>query len=717
MKKTFALFCFISFFLFFVARTNAQAITLFTSIDGSIELNHSWRFHDGDKQEWSNFSFDDSGWDTLKTQMFTEKMSPGKFSGIAWFRLHFKLDSEFIAKNPLSLLLDQHGASEIFLNGNKIATFGKIGTNAENEIRNDAGAIPISLNFIPGKEYVLAIRYSNHEMDYGFSDEGLKQGGFTARLVPSNDFLLTMLMSRDNTFMTVMTLFGFFMALGLAHLLIFLFYRAYKSNLYYFIFIFFLSYFPLGIALQSHIHDIHTNTFLQILTIINTPLFFTSFLAFLYSIFYEKFQKQLWIFFAVAGLSIVGLFVHILLALLLILLVITGTSVEAIRVIIVANRRKKSGSRIIGLGGLFLALFVISLILLILISGGLQLNGASGLIFLGLLLFSIVCLPICMSIHLAREFAQTNRSLSHQLKEVEFLSVKTIEQEKEKQKLLETEKERLEIQVKERTAEISDQKKIIEEKNKDITDSILYAKKIQDAMLPAKDVTKQLFPENFIVFKPKDIVSGDFYWIANANDFRFIAAADCTGHGVPGALMSMTGNNFLNQIVLEKNCSSTAEILTELNAAIRKSLKQERADIESKDGMDIALCRFTNDFSEILFSGANRPMWIIRDNELLEFKGDKRSIGGTQNVNVIPYSETKVVLQKNDCIYIFSDGFADQFGGPEGKKFMTKRLKELLISINSFSMDEQKMKLENEMNNWKGALTQVDDLLVIGIRV
>ncbi|HET6992737.1 MAG TPA: SpoIIE family protein phosphatase, partial [Bacteroidia bacterium] len=428
-----------------------------------------------------------------------------------------------------------------------------------------------------------------------------------------------------------MMLFGFFMALGISHLLIFLFYRAYKSNLYYFIFIFFLSYFPLGIALQSLATGVHANTLLQLFTILDMPLFFTAFLAFLYSIFYEKFQKQLWIFLAVAGFSIALIFINAFVAVLIIVLVVAGTSVEAIRVIIVANRKRKSGARIIGLGGLFLALFVISMLLLIMISGGLYLKGNEGRLFVILLVLSIICLPLCMSIHLAREFAQTNRSLSKKLKEVEVLSEKTIEQEKEKQKLLETEKDRLEIQVKERTSEISEQKKIIEEKNKDITDSILYAKKIQDAMLPASDVIHELFPESFILFNPKDIVSGDFYWVIENNNYRFIAAADCTGHGVPGALMSMTGNNFLNQIVIERNNSSPASILNELNSAIRKSLKQERSDVESKDGMDIALCCFLPDFpdfSELIFAGANRPLWLVRNNELLEFKADKQAIGG-----------------------------------------------------------------------------------------
>ncbi len=704
----------------------SQDVSFEFDANGKINLNHSWKFHNGDSMQWASTSFDDSKWDTLNTEMYITKLPKGKFSGNAWFRLQIKPDSSVIAKKAFSLLIDQQGASEIFLDGNKIATYGKIGNNHDNEVRYDPGGIPIAVNLIPGKEHVIAIRYSNHEMDYGFNDDDLKKGGFSAKLVDSNNYLFSFIETRDSIYLITLTLFGFFIALGISHLLIYLFYRAYKSNLYYFIFIFFMSCFPLTISLESYVDDIHINTSLQLFSIIDIPLFFTSFLTFLYSIFYEKIPKQIWIFWGVAAICIAGLFISIIITVICVILLVMGTSVEAIRIILIAIRKKKNGARIIGLGGIFLATFMISLIVLTVINGGLQLSGGQGQLFLILLLFCITCLPICMSIHLAREFAQTNRSLSKQLKEVEILSAKSIEQEKEKQKLLETEKDRLEIQVNERTSEISEQKKIIEEKNKDITDSIHYAKKIQDAMLPAIDVTKQLFPESFILFQPKDIVSGDFYWIAETSNSEpntpnsklfFIAAADCTGHGVPGALMSMTGNNFLNQIVIERNNSSTAEILSELDFAIRKSLKQERADVESKDGMDIALCRFTNDFSELLFSGANRPLWIVRENELLEFKAVKRSIGGIQSVNAIPFSETKIDLQKNDCIYIFSDGFADQFGGPEGKKFMTKRLKELLVSINSLSMEEQQLKLEVEMNAWRGELTQVDDLLLIGIKI
>ncbi len=718
MKKISPHFLFLYLFLLATIPAFTQVLRL-DSIqkENGTKLDPFWKYHDGDNALWSASTLDDGKWDTLKTEMWLYKLPKGKFSGIAWFRFHFMLDSIYTASTPVALVMEEEGASEIYVDGNLVVSYGHVSNTLAGEIRYEPVRIPAVLNLTPGREHVIAIRYSNHETKYSYGDDGLQRAGFTIKLVVANDSIWDLISSRAASFSILMTLFGFFIALGIVHLLIYLFYKSYRSNLYYFIFISLLSYFPLGGALMTSLHTIHSRDIVQLLIVVDLPLFFAGFLAFIYSAFYPKFPKQFWIFLGVSVLASVVIIVSIAIGVLLMVLLTVTVSSETIRVTIVAVRAKKRGARILGLGAVFLALFVLSFIAIIMINRELRLEGANGDIFIVLLLMSIICLPLCMSIHLAREFAQTNRSLSHQLKEVEILSAKTIEQEKEKQKLLETEKDRLEIQVRERTAEISDQKKIIEEKNKDITDSILYAKKIQDAMLPASDVTKQLFPEIFILFRPKDIVSGDFYWIAENNNSRFIAAADCTGHGVPGALMSMTGNNFLNQIVLERNNSSTAEILTELDFAIRKSLKQERADVESKDGMDIALCRFTNDFSEILFSGANRPLWIMRGIELMEFKGDKRSIGGIQTANAIPFSETKITLQKKDCIYIFSDGFADQFGGPEGKKFMTKRLKELLVSINPLPMAEQKLKLEDAMNKWRGEITQVDDLLVIGIRV
>lgn len=257
--------------------------------------------------------------------------------------------------------------------------------------------------------------------------------------------------------------------------------------------------------------------------------------------------------------------------------------------------------------------------------------------------------------------------------------------------------------------------KEIEIKNKDITDSINYSKRIQEATLPPKELKNQLFPDAFVLFKPKDIVSGDFYWFAEKNGHRLIAACDCTGHGVPGALMSMIGNNLLNQIVNEKGITSSDEILNQLHSEVRKTLKQNEQP-ESRDGMDIALVVFNNK-NEIDFAGAQRPLWIIQKNELTEIKPNKFSIGGLQTETNRVFINHKIQLTKGDAIYLFSDGFVDQFGGEHGKKYMTKNFKKLLLNICEEPMLKQERMVEKELDDWRGKSEQVDDVLIIGIKI
>ncbi len=257
----------------------------------------------------------------------------------------------------------------------------------------------------------------------------------------------------------------------------------------------------------------------------------------------------------------------------------------------------------------------------------------------------------------------------------------------------------------------------IEEKNKDITDSINYSKRIQEASLSPKELKYKLFPDAFVLFKPKDIISGDFYWYTEKNEKKLIAACDCTGHGVPGALMSMLGNNILNQIVNEKGITSPDEILNHLNNEVRKALKQEGHG-KTQDGMDIALISITGE-TEIEYAGAQRPLWVIKNDEksLLELKSEKFSIGGQQSETERKFIKQTISLSKGDCIYLSSDGFADQFGGLEGKRFMSKRFKDLLLTNSSKPMPEQENILVETINKWKGKHEQVDDILVIGIRV
>ncbi|MGZ4055849.1 MAG: tetratricopeptide repeat protein [Bacteroidia bacterium] len=263
--------------------------------------------------------------------------------------------------------------------------------------------------------------------------------------------------------------------------------------------------------------------------------------------------------------------------------------------------------------------------------------------------------------------------------------------------------------------EISKQKEIILEKNKDITDSINYAKRIQDAILPDKELKYRIFPDAFVMLHPKDIVSGDFYWFSEKNGKRLISAVDCTGHGVPGAFMSMIGNAFLNEIVNEKGITEPGIILSELRTIVIKALKQTGAGGEQRDGMDISLLSFSAD-NTVEWAGANNPLWLIRKGELIEYKPDKRPIGFFKGQG-LPFTNHKIQLEKGDSLYIFTDGYADQFGGPKGKKFKYTQLKEVLLSIQNLPMLKQEEFLMQKFKSWQGNLDQIDDVCIIGVRV
>ncbi len=268
-----------------------------------------------------------------------------------------------------------------------------------------------------------------------------------------------------------------------------------------------------------------------------------------------------------------------------------------------------------------------------------------------------------------------------------------------------------------RNVELKNAFDIIEEKNKDITDSIHSALRIQRAILPTNEEINRLLPESFILFKPRDIVSGDFYWISEIGDKTLLAAVDCTGHGVPGAFMSMIGNALLNQIVNEKRITAPCEVLFHLRESIIRSLKQTGAIGEGKEGMDIALCALDKKNNAVEFAGAHNPLWIFRKNgELEEINADKQPIG-LQYDELKPFTNHTIKLNKGDRLYIFTDGYADQFGGPNGKKFKYKQLQEKLLTISHCPLAEQKSILENTFDNWKGNLEQIDDVLLIGIGI
>jgi serine phosphatase RsbU (regulator of sigma subunit)/Tfp pilus assembly protein PilF len=265
--------------------------------------------------------------------------------------------------------------------------------------------------------------------------------------------------------------------------------------------------------------------------------------------------------------------------------------------------------------------------------------------------------------------------------------------------------------------EIEQQKRTVEEKNSEITSSIQYAKRIQDAIMPSMEEIRSAIPQSFVYYRPKEIVSGDFYWYGKNEDEVFIAAVDCTGHGVPGAFMSMIGNDHLNQIVNVEKRTRPDEILNRLHHEIQITLKQKHGVTDNHDGMDIALCAINQKEKRLLFSSANRYLYHIRNGELNEIKGDHFNIGGIMHEDVRHYDLHELALHQNDVFYIFSDGVSDQFGGGDSKKFGYKRLKNLLLDIHQKPMDEQKQIFERSLMDWMGDNDQIDDFLLIGIRV
>jgi ligand-binding sensor domain-containing protein/serine phosphatase RsbU (regulator of sigma subunit) len=267
----------------------------------------------------------------------------------------------------------------------------------------------------------------------------------------------------------------------------------------------------------------------------------------------------------------------------------------------------------------------------------------------------------------------------------------------------------LEEKVEERTQELA-------QKNKDITSSIQYAKRIQLAILPPLEQIFRHFPESFLVYKPKDIVSGDFYWFGIKDGKKIIAAVDCTGHGVPGAFMSMIGHNLLNQIISENGITSPDLILNALHRGVQAALKQGTNVVDTSDGMDVAICSIDTERSELVYAGAFRPLFIVNGSSFERIDADKSPIGGSQLDAERKFTPHRVKIKKGDTIYMTSDGYADQFGGERGKKFMVKRFNELILSIQHQSMQEQGRTLETTFEAWKGSYQQIDDILVIGIR-
>ena len=270
-------------------------------------------------------------------------------------------------------------------------------------------------------------------------------------------------------------------------------------------------------------------------------------------------------------------------------------------------------------------------------------------------------------------------------------------------------------ELKEAYSEIETHRAELQLRNKDLTDSLNYARRIQAALLPAEHHIRKIFPNYFIYYRPKHIVSGDFYWFSERNGKYFIAAADCTGHGVPGALMSMIGLELIQKIINELKVDDSDQILITMNKELESAFfREESGKALIRDGIEMSICVIDRKTREMEFSGAFLPVYIIRDDKLIEIKGDKKNV--VQSFAMVSFSKSTFRLQKGDMLYLFSDGYADQFGGPDNKKFMYRRLRHILLTISKYPLSDQERILDETISSWMDDGDQIDDMMILGVK-
>jgi serine phosphatase RsbU (regulator of sigma subunit) len=619
-----------------------------------------------------------------------------------------------LTHQPVAIRLTQFGASEIWLDGIKMISYGQLA--ADSVQYYDPEYLPTAIQFNRAGHHVLAVKYANYKaVEKGYF-ENLPFAGFKMRMQESNKAI-----AEDHSHALggggIFILFtGILLTLTLLHIFLYLFNRSVRLNLYYSAFCFSLAF----LFIKGYLNQFSSSSSLQANT--NTPAYIAvSLMCLSLSGFSnELFSTKKLRFKIIAFLSVVNiifLFVSKNIAFAIYFVLITTVTFESIILTVRGIYRKVKGAKIIGTGILFFTVFFLSIVLIALFNHGLsfQENSVEGIIFLWTCGLAILSIPLSMSVYLAWNYSYLNRDLKKQLKQVELLSEKNLQQEQEKKILLEQQNQELERKVEERTEEVTRQKNIIEQKNQSITENVRYAQRIQWATLPDRQKIARSLGEIALLYLPKDIVSGDFYFFAEKGDNRIIVAGDCTGHGVSGALMSMIGGSLLHHIINEKSITRPELILNELNEAVIDTLQQ--SENETHDGMDVAICNFSTTTNLLQYAGANRPLWLLRNGTETMIKPDKSPIGGLQLDKERKFTAHQMALLPGDTVYIFTDGYADQFGGPNGKKMMSSRFRAFLAGICHLPMGEQELLLKDEFEKWKGANDQVDDVLVIGVRI
>lgn len=685
------------------------------------KIINNWEFFDQD-----NLSIKDSTFPSSTKTVKSIYFDPDSFdlkhlNKVVWFRKKFQIDPSFINKD-YCLWISISGAAQVYIEQQHINDFGTVSDVRENEVLISSDIQRISYPFIPGKEYMIAIRYSNHDIEGSYNSTGDNMFGLKIKLEESDEFFGDLISKIISTFSFGIIISAFFFTLAFVHFVIFLFYREEKANAYYAFFCLAASTLVGASVFKTVAYYDSVDKMMGVLIAVSPAIIFTLLPYMLRSFFKLKFPKWYYGFIILFFVLIPILYISIDLFGMLYVVLVLVSVVETIRNIIIAIRDKIKGVKIIGIGtSFFLLLVIVILVLLVFqISANATGNNVYGLSVLLLVLLCIFSIPISITIFLSYQISLTNKSLKQKLGEVEELSRQTIEQEKEKQKILLNQKSMLEEQVLERTVEITEQKKIIEEKNKDIIDSINYAKRIQTSILPEINYFRSVFSNSFIIYEPRDIVSGDFYYVTEINGSKILFIADCTGHGVPGALMSMVGSNLINKIIHENKVFEPKDILQTLHIELRHALKQDQEGSLNRDGMDAAVVVIKD--NKLFYAGANRSLLYFNNNkELCEIKPTKTPIGGS-HITSIDITQHTLDIQEIIEFYLYSDGFADQFGGPalvdkhSGKKLMLSRFKKWLTDIFDRSLQDKETYLTTEFKKWKGDLEQVDDVMVICVK-
>lgn len=686
-----------------------SAIETIADAENIIDFTNPWKFKQADDSTFSKIDYNDSSWNVINDTV----RDNNNYSSVTWYRMHFKADSG-VLNVPLGFYLRQFGsASEVYLNGKFLKSYGKVGKNEREEVAEfSMNPKPYAI-VLSDTHNVIAVRYSN------FHRAGAKEKGFN---IGKNFHISISHLNADiseiadpSDYFPVIFFAAIFLTLAVVHFIMYSYYRQKIANLYYSLYCFGIFFTGIFVYYLLTYTDYAVITTLSKWALVVLPLLVIPIVAMLHTIFYQRLLKIFWLLMIMYVATVVGIFFSAekIISILTVLIFFVAI-IEVLRVIIKSIRKGRDGAWIFSMI-IFLApaVGIVAGMLPDEINFAgikLEIDGAT----LVTTAF-VLSLPLSMTIYLARDFARMGNTLKMQIAEITELSSKTIEQEKEKKQILENQNVQLEQMVNERTREVLLQKEVIEQKNNEITESLLYAKRIQSAILPDMKLIYKTLEQSFILYLPKDIVSGDFYSFSQKDNIVIIAAADCTGHGVAGAFMSMIGTSLLNQIINEKGITEPSQILGQLNQGIVNALKQR--DSESNDGMDISLCTIDLDKNKLKFSGANRPLWLLRNNEMLVYKPNKFPIGGLQVYHTEAFTQHEIDLIKGDAIYIFSDGFSDQFGGGKGKKLMTKKFKDELMQIQHLNMKEQENYLLGLFNKWKGNLEQVDDVLIIGIRI